>query len=71
MEEVFMKKFAKLLIGCLVILILFCLLTVCLTFVFWKKVYEFIEPYLTSAGVDISNVSVEFVEKVFRITGIL
>ncbi|MCX7830957.1 MAG: hypothetical protein N2445_07870 [Acidobacteria bacterium] len=66
-----MKKVTKLLIGCLVILILFCLLTVCLTFVFWKKIFDFIEPYLSSAGINVSNVSLEIVEKAFKITGIL
>ncbi len=66
-----MKNFTKLLIGCLVILVLFCLLTVCLTFVFWKKVYEFIEPYLSNAGINVANVSVDAVEKIFRIKGIL
>jgi hypothetical protein len=52
-----MAKVTKLLIGCLILLILFCLLSACLTFVFWKKIYDFIEPFLSSADVNVSNVS--------------
>ncbi|NMB99791.1 MAG: hypothetical protein GYA35_05860 [Thermoanaerobaculaceae bacterium] len=66
-----MKKVTKLLIGCLLLLIIFCLLSACLTFVFWKRIYDFIEPYLSSAGVNISNVSVVVFEKIFKIAGIL
>lgn len=65
-----MKKITKLLIGCLILLILFCLLSICLTFVFWKKIYDFVEPFLSSAGIDVSSVSVFVLEKIFNIVRI-
>ena len=66
-----MKKITKLLLGCLLLLILFCFLTVCLAVVFWKKFFEFLEPYFLDAGINISNVSLEIVESLLRLAGIL
>lgn len=59
-----MKKMTKLLIGCLLLLILFCLLTVCLTFIFWKRIFEFVDSFLNSAGINVSNVSLEVIQKI-------
>lgn len=66
-----MKNITKLLLGCLLLLILFCLLTVSLTVVFWKKIFEFLEPYFSDVGINISNVSLEFIENLLRLVGIL
>ncbi len=59
-----MKKMTKLLIGCLLLLILLCLLTVCLTFIFWKKIFEFVEPFLGSSGINVSNILVNIIQSI-------
>ena len=51
-----MKKMIKLLLGCLIILVLFCLLSGCLCYFFWDKIHNFISSFFGNYDVHTSNV---------------
>jgi hypothetical protein len=67
-----MKKIVKLLIGCLVLLLMLCVISAVIAFLFWNRIRDFVSPYISKGNSE--NISVNYVRKIdknFKLKAIL